>query len=120
MTGTVRNRHLLLPVTFRFLHQPDITLDFVVDTGFTGSLTLPPAAVAAMGLPLYTVREVNLADDSRVEVAVHVATIVWDRVERMVFILATGTRPLLGTELLDGNELVAQFAEGGLVTVKTL
>lgn len=47
-SGRVSNLHPLFPVTFRLLHQPDLTLEFVVDTGFTGFLTLSPKAVAAM------------------------------------------------------------------------
>ena len=50
MTGTVVHLHALLPVTFRLPDQPDLTIEFVVDTGFTGELTLPAPAVAAMGL----------------------------------------------------------------------
>ncbi len=35
-------------------------------------------------------------------------------------VLATGKRPLLGTALLDGYELVIQFIEGGLVIIDEL
>ncbi len=52
MTGCVENLHALLPVTFRLSNPPDLTIEFVVDTGFTGFLLLPPGAVAAMGLLL--------------------------------------------------------------------
>lgn len=62
----------------------------------------------------------NLADDSEVPLPVYVATILWNGVERDVRVLAMGKRPLLGTALLDGRELVAQFAEGGVVTVDNL
>ena len=51
MIGRVYHLHLLLPVTFRLASQPDLAIEFVVDTGFTGFLTLPPAAVSAMRLP---------------------------------------------------------------------
>jgi clan AA aspartic protease len=120
MIGRVQSLHALLPVTFRLPGQPDLTIDFVVDTGFTGLLTLPPAAVAAMGLPLIHREPVSLADGSTVEVAVHAADIVWNGVVHEVRVLATGGRPLLGTSLLDGREFVAQFTEGGLVTVEDL
>ena len=120
MTGSVLGRHALLPVTFLLQGRPDLTIEFVVDTGFTYFLTLPPAAVAALGLPYLHDTPANLADDSTVAIAVHAATIVWNGVEREVRVLATGSRPLLGTALLDGQELVAQFKDGGLVTVDDL
>jgi predicted aspartyl protease len=41
MGGTVASRHLLMPITFRLPSGPDLTVEFVVDTGFTEFLTLP-------------------------------------------------------------------------------
>ena len=57
---------------------------------------------------------VNLADNSEVLVAVHEAIILWDGEEREVRVFATGRRPLIGTALLDEQELVIQFTEGGV------
>jgi hypothetical protein len=37
-----------------------------------------------------------------------------------VDVLATGSRPLLGTLLLDGHEVNVQIPEGGTVTVELL
>jgi clan AA aspartic protease len=120
MTGSVSERHALMPVTLRLASQPDLTIEFVVDTGFTDFLALPSPAVAAIGLPLLYRLPASLANDDEVELAAHVATILWDGAEREVRVLAVGRRPLLGTSMLDGHELVAQFAESGLVTIDTL
>ena len=51
MTGVVESHHVLLPVTFRVAGSPNTSIEFVVDTGFVGELTLPVAAVQALGLP---------------------------------------------------------------------
>ena len=120
MTGRVADLHALLPVTFRLPGQPDVALEFVVDTGFTGFLTLPPAAVAALALPYLEDTPANLATDAEVQLPVHVAVIVWNGLEQAVRVLAMGRRPLLGTALLDGHEFVAQFRDSGLVTVDSL
>jgi clan AA aspartic protease len=120
MTGRVESLHALLPITFRFSDKADIGIEFVVDTGYTGFLSLPAAGVAALELPFEYDLPANLADDSEVLVAVHSAIIVWNGVEQTVRVLALGKRPLLGTALLDGNELVVQFAEYGLVTTGIL
>lgn len=120
MTGSVRSRHMMLPVTFRLPTIPDISIEFVVDTGFSGLLALPEGAVAAMGLPYVHRIPAKLADGSIVLIAVHTATIVWKGIESEVRVLSMGERPLLGTGLLDGNELLAQFREGGPVTVADL
>jgi predicted aspartyl protease len=62
----------------------------------------------------------NLADNSEVLLPVHAASVLWDGEARDILVIATGRRPLLGTALLDGQELVIQFTEGGLVTIEDL
>ena len=120
MTGKVENRHALVSVTFRLEGRPDLAIECVIDTGFTDALCLPVAAVTALGLPYQYDFPASLANGDRVLLPVYEATIVWEGVERRVHLLATGERPLLGTALLDGAELIIQFTETGLVTVKPL
>lgn len=120
MTGNVQDRHALLPIAFRLPNQPNVTIEFVVDTGFTGFLTLPVAAVAALQLPFVHKMPADLADDTTHEYDVHSATILYNGAEAEVRVVAMGRRPLLGTALLDGQEFMAQFADGGLVTVDSL
>lgn len=120
ISGSVSNRHATLPVTFRLEGRPDITVEFVIDTGFTDALCLPALAVQALGLPYAFDFPASLADGSEVMLPVHEARILWNDQEQPVHLLATGKRPLLGTALLDQCELVVQFTEGGLVTVESL
>jgi clan AA aspartic protease len=117
ITGQVSQLHALLPVEFRAAGGPAVTIEFVVDTGFTGALALPAAAVAALGLPYALHMPATLADDSETHLPVHEATIVWDGHEAKAAVIAAGRRPLLGTALLDGATFTAQFVEGGLVSV---
>ncbi len=120
ISGRVEKGHALLPVTLRVPNQPGLVIDFVVDTGFTDALCLPLDAVLALGLPYKFDFPARLADGSEVQLPAHEATIVWNGVEQTIYLLATGNRPLIGTALLDGAELVIQFTEGGLVTVDEL
>jgi clan AA aspartic protease len=120
MIGHVHALHALLPVTLRAPGQPDINIEFVIDTGFTDYLTLPQSAVTALGLPFLNDVVINLADDSYATVPLHEATILWHGVEQQVPVFATGKRPLLGTALLHGSEMVMQFADNGLVTIDIL
>ena len=73
-----------------------------------------------LGLPFLYDLPVNLAENTEVLVAVHEAIILWDGEEREVRIFATGRRPLMGTALLDEQELVIQFTEGGLLMIEEL
>ncbi len=117
MTGRVANLRALMPVTFRLAGQPDLAIEFVIDTGFTGALALPPTAIGAMGLPFLEDMPASLANDHTVTVPVYTATILWNDLEAVVRVLAVGRRPLLGTALLNQNHLGINFVEGGQVIV---
>lgn len=92
-TGRVESLHALLPVAFRLKDRPDLTIEYVVDTGFTGFLTLPLEAVELLQLPYLQDVPANLADDSQVALPVHLATVKWCGRERDVRVIATGRRP---------------------------
>jgi clan AA aspartic protease len=118
--GRVRGLRLHVEILFRLTGQPDLEIDFVIDTGFQGALTLPTADVATLQLPLLTRFSVRLADGSIVWVPVHQATILRDRQDTDVAVFAMGLRPLLGTALLDGFNLNADFTDGGAVSLQRL
>jgi len=118
--GQVTRLQAQVGVVFRLQNRPDIEIEFVVDTGFEGALTLPPAAVAALGLPFFQEMNANLANDISVRADVHVATIIREGQEIEVLVLSMGRRPLLGTALLAGKELVVQFIENGIVIIDDL
>ena len=120
ISGLVLEGQAVVKLSFRLPNRPDIPIEFVIDTGFTGQLCLPLGAVELLGLPFKHTMYANLADDSRVNLPAHNATILWDGAEREVSVLATGRRPLLGTSLLNEQELVIQFTEGGIVTIDEL
>jgi clan AA aspartic protease len=117
--GTVHQLQARVNVTFRLPHQPDIELEFVVDTGFEGALTLPPSAVRLLGLPFFQEIDANLADDTDVRTPAYIATILWNGREIPVAVLAMGRRPLLGTALLEDLRLTIDFTENGDVTIQT-
>ena len=113
----MENRQALIPITYRLPGPPDFVLEHVVDTRFTGELTLPASVVATMGLPFALTDEIKLADDSAQQVPVHLATIVWEGEEFVARVYATGRRPLFGTFLMERKELLIQFDNNGLMTL---
>lgn len=120
ISGIVIDRHAVVSLTFLLPNGSTFPIEFVIDTGFTDYLCLPPEAVTLMRLPFLYDLPVNLADNSEVSLAVHQATIFWDGTERDVRVFATGRRPLIGTALLNEQEIVIQFTENGLVTIDEL
>lgn len=79
--GQVIDLQACVSVPFRLANQQVISIEFVVDTGFAGALTLPPTAVAALGLPYLQEMVANLADDNNVKADVHIATVLWNNQE---------------------------------------
>jgi clan AA aspartic protease len=120
ISGTVTDLHPIVAVTFLLSNAVRFPIEFVLDTGFTGYLCLPPEAVELMRLPFLYELPAKLADDSKVTLPMYEATILWNGEEREVRVLATGRRPLLGTAMLENHELMIEFVEGGLVTINDL
>ncbi len=118
ITGTVIDGRATVPVTFRMPNQPDFSIEFVIDTGFTGSLCLPPEAFAVLGLPFEYETPANLANNSNVFLKVYTATILWNGAEQEVNVFAAGRKPLLGVAMMSGNELYVHFIEGGIVSIE--
>lgn len=115
--GRVEGLHALIGVTLRVPDRGDLSIECVIDTGFEGAITLPLAAVTALGLPFITELTANLADGTDVRTDVHVATILWAGVEQEIAVLALGQRPLVGTTLLHGHHVGIDFVDGGSVEI---
>lgn len=95
-------------------------IEAVLDTGYTGSLTLPSPLVSELALPFRGRGSVVLGDGSETEFDIHQATLVWAGQQRVAAIDVAETDPLLGMGLLLGNELTVQVMAGGPVTVRQL
>ena len=118
ITGRVVVRRATLPVTFRLPGTGDLQIECVVDTGFSGAITLPLAAIMSMGLTFLKDRRINLANDADVVVPVYIGNILWHGAKYSVKIIASGRRPLIGVALLYDNLLGIDFVDTGIVTVQ--
>jgi clan AA aspartic protease len=119
ITGTVSRRRAYVDLTIRAPDGQEHEIEAVLDTGFTGVLTLPPAAVAALSLPYLGPEPAKLADGTRIMLALHRAILLWDGQERVIRVLAMDGAPLIGMSLLDGSNVHLEVTEGGLVTIET-
>jgi clan AA aspartic protease len=84
ISGIVKNGRATVNIIFRLPNQPDFTIEFVMDTGFTEFLSFPTAAVTLLGFPFVFDMYANLADNSNVILPVHQAKIIWNGEEREV------------------------------------
>ena len=97
-----------------------LTVDVVVDTGATSSLTLPPADVVSLGLTYRSTERAMLADGTVLSVDLYDAEVEWDGTWRTVLVTELDTRPLLGTRLLVGHEMYVEFVSDGAVDITAL
>ena len=121
MMGSV-NSHREAIIQFVVLgenHQRQ-AIKAVIDTGYTGFLTLPSAIISKLGLTWYMQEEGILGDGSLFMFNVFEATVIWDGQIKSIEINESETDPLVGMGLLDGYELNIQGFAGGLVTIKPL
>jgi predicted aspartyl protease len=51
---------------------------------------------------------------------VHLGSIIWDNVEKIVPLLASGYKPLLGVAMMEDYHLGIDFADNGLVSLEKL
>lgn len=70
ISGIVIDRHAIVSLTFLLVNGSTFPIEFVVDTGFTDHLCLPPEAVNLLRLPFLYNMPVSLADNSSVSLAV--------------------------------------------------
>lgn len=92
----------------------------VIDTGFNGFLTLPRNLVESLGFCRRRITEVILANRVKASLNVWLAQILWHERVLTVQILEAEGVPLLGTRLLAGSQLTAQFRNGGEVLIEEL
>ena len=93
-------------------------IEAVVDTGYSGFLTLPTALVAELGLPFAYIGQAFLANDTEVDFDVHYVTVLWDGQPRDIEADATGSTPLVGMLLLDKHNLSIDVEDGGSVVIQ--
>jgi clan AA aspartic protease len=95
-------------------------IEAILDTGFNGSLTLPPSVIASLGLRWRTRGLVMLANGTEDYCDIYVATVIWDGSPRNILVEAADTDPLVGMALLYGHDLHMQVIEGGRVVIELL
>jgi len=101
-------------------NQQSQAIKAVIDTGYTGFLTLPSTIITTLGLPWFMQQEGILGDGSLYLFNVYEASVIWDGQVKAVEINESEADPLVGMGLLEGYELTIQGIAGGLVTITAL
>jgi clan AA aspartic protease len=121
ITGVVTtSRQAVIRLTVRGPEGQEQEIETVIDTGFDGSLTLPPTLIVALGLVWRRRGRALLADGSESLFDIYEAIVVWDGEPRRIAVDEADIDPLIGMSLLYGYELTVQAIDGGTVIIQAL
>lgn len=120
ITGIVRNDEPRIRLCLRGPRGQQQAFEAVIDTGYTGWLTIPHMLVVALGLPWQSNGSCTLADGTTCDFDVYEATVVWDRRARQINVDEADTVPLVGMSLMKGYHLDADLCDGGRVILRRL
>jgi len=121
MHGVVNlRREATLNIVVGNSNQQLQAIETVIDTGFTGFLSLPSAIIATLDLPWSASDIVTLGDGSETLFDLYTAVVIWDGQYRDIYIAESETEPLLGMAMLYGYRLQVDAVERGIVKIEAL
>ena len=97
-----------------------VPLNVLIDTGFTGSFSLPKPVAERLELTKIGSDSVQFGNGSVYSADLYELDIEWDGVRRTVYADAFGADLVVGTELFRDYELVIRFVNGGQVRLDKL
>lgn len=113
MSGYVNtNREAILQIAIVGENKKLKSIKAVIDTGFTGDLTLPKTAIDDLGFVLRGFQKVTLGDGSVQYFDMYVGAVIWDGQMRQVEIHVAETDSLIGMGLLEEYKLEMNVRPG--------
>ncbi len=93
-------------------------LEAVIDTGFSGFLTVTPALASELQLTFEGLARATLADGSETVFPYYGVSVLWDGRIRYVEAGAADTTPLIGMSMLERHSLYVEVEDGGRVVIE--
>ncbi|MEO1636194.1 MAG: clan AA aspartic protease [Cyanobacteria bacterium J06631_9] len=119
--GVVNSRcEAILPLAISNSKGNPELIDTIIDTGFSGFLSLLSETIATLELPWSASNIATLGDGSETLFDLYTATVIWDGQYREIYVAESETEPLIGMALLYGYQLQINAVEGGSVQVRSL
>lgn len=112
------NTEAVIPVTIRNAGGQAQKMNAIIDTGFSGYLSLPLATIVFLQLTFAESRVYSLGNNEQVNFDLYEAVLEWDGSERTILVLASEAHPLVGMSLLKGFRLVIDAIDGGEVRIE--
>ena len=93
-------------------------LEVVVDTGFTGWMSLPELIIQDLGLDYAGMRYVTLANGETIQTAAYTARLLWHGQSVDTLVHTLDNKPIIGTDLLAYCRLTIDWWDGGDVIIE--
>ena len=100
--------------------QQTQVVDAVIDTGYTGFLSLPSHLIESLNLPWIGNGEAALGDGRTTVFEIYSALVIWDEHYRLIPVNRVETEPVVGMGLLAGYALQIEVAQHGIVTIEAI
>lgn len=121
MTGVVTaRREAILRLTLHDANGQEHVYDTVIDTGYNGTLTLPPDVIAMLGLRWHRAGRAILADGSESNFNVYKGVVLWDGQPMTIRIDELDSDALVGMSLIYGYELLLPVLDGAMFTLQRM
>ena len=119
--GSVNAFHeAVIPLTIRDVNGHEHLMHAVVDTGFTGNVSLSGATIQMLGLTPVGQVDALLADGSRIRLDVYRTTVIWHGAPRTVDVDCVEGTAMVGMMLLEGSDLHIRHQTGGKVVIEAV
>ncbi len=115
-----QNCEAIIPVVVGHSKARQQMVQAVIDTGFTGFLSLPLSMIESLELPWIFRDSVTLGDGSEVLFDMYRASVIWHGQYQIVDVAASEAEPLVGMSLLYGSKLQIEAVERGSVTIEAM
>jgi predicted aspartyl protease len=97
-----------------------VTVEFIIDTGFDGDLSLPISLISRLDVTFATERVLRLADGSLHRRLIYQVALERNDEIHLTEVVALENDPLLEAVLLDGMHVSLDMTDGGDVQIKPL
>jgi clan AA aspartic protease len=120
IVGVFSDREARVPLIVRGSNGREQGVAAIIDTGFSGYLTLPRSVVEALDLEWLGQGEALIGDGTHQVFDLYEAVLILEDESLSVEIAGTETEPLMGMSLIYGHDLRIKAIEGGTVTIEKL
>lgn len=121
ISGTVGpNREALVRLKVSGPSGEEQEIEAVIDTGFSGQFTLPPALISKLRLTWLSQGQAIMANGQVETFDIYAIVVLWDGRPLRIMAEQADTEPMIGMSLLFACKLTLEIVDSGLVTIERI